>query len=199
MRCELTSSVLITLGVILAVALVAGAVVLAEPTLQAAGTFLAAQDPLEPADAVIAISGNNPERVRTAAHVLLDGYARWLILSGGPPSIIRMKRLAHEFGVPEEQILVDASATTTLENAHGSAQVMITHRLRSAILVTSPYHMRRAIILFRDVFAPQGLEVRAYPVQDSIFRSDGWWRRRRDREFVIGEYVKLLGVLGGIR
>lgn len=183
----------------LVLALVTVSVVLAEPALQAAGTFLAAEDPLAPADAVIAISGNNLERVRTAAQLLLDGYARWLILSGGPPPIIEMQQLARGFGVPEEQILTDPSATTTLENAHGSARVMIAQGLRSAILVTSPYHMRRAIILFRDVFARQRLEVRAYPAQDSIFRADGWWRRRRDREFVLREYPKLLALLFGVR
>lgn len=187
------------LFVVVGAVLVGVAVIAAGPALQAVGVFLAPQDPLALADVVIAISGNNPERVRTAALLLRDGYARWLILSGGPPSMMQMERLAREFGVPEEQILTDAIATTTLGNAYGSGQVMISHRLRSAILVTSPYHMRRAIILFRGVFAQRGLEVRAYPVQDSIFRSEGWWRRRRDREFVIQEYVKLLGVVVGIR
>lgn len=186
-------------GLAVVATLVGASVIAAGPTLQAAGAFLAPQDPLAPADAVIAISGNNLERVRTAARLVHEDYARWLILSGGPRPIVEMRQLAREFGVPEEQILTDTSATTTLENAYGSAQVMTSHRLRSAILVTSPYHMRRAIILFRDVFDRQGMAVRAYPAEDSIFRADGWWRRPRDREFVIREYAKLLGVLVGIR
>jgi uncharacterized SAM-binding protein YcdF (DUF218 family) len=184
----------------MAVAALAGiSFFMAGPVLQAAGTFLAAEDPLAPADAVIAISGNNSERVHTAALLLRDGYAQWLILSGSPRSIVEMERLAHDFGVPKEQIFSDPNATSTLENAHGSAEVMKSHRLRSAILVTSPYHMRRAITLFRDVFGRQGLEIRAYPAQNSIFRADGWWRRSNDREFVIREYVKLLGVVVGVR
>ena len=98
-----------------------------------------------------------------------------------------------------DQILMDDLGVSTVENARGSAQVMRAQGLRSAILVTSPYHMRRAAVIFRAFFRPAGLTVQAHPVQDSFFRPEGWWRHRSDRQLVIREYAKLVAFLVGIR
>ena len=95
-------------------------------------------------------------------------------------------------------LLLDEQATSTYENAVGSARLMQVHGLSSAILVTSPYHMRRAAIEFRSVFLPQGLTVRAFPAQDSFFRLERWWTRGKDRALVIREYLKLVAFLAGI-
>ncbi|MGH7753966.1 MAG: YdcF family protein [Gemmatimonadales bacterium] len=174
--------------------------------LQAIGDFLAPEDPLAAVDAVIAISGDGRERVGTAADLFRRGYAPWLILSGGPVlarrasgSAQELARFAREFGVPPDRILLDEQATSTVENARGSTRVMQEHGLRSAILVTSPYHMRRSIVIFRSTFAPLGLRVLAYPARNSFFDLQGWWKIPQRREFVIREYLKLLAFLIGIR
>lgn len=186
----------------------AGAVVIAllahQALLQAVGDFLAPEDPLAPADAVIAISGDGRERVRTAAEIFHQGYVTWVVLSGGPAhrgsgSAQEMARYAQEFGTPAERILLDERATTTVANAQGSAQVMEERGLRRAILVTSPYHMRRAIIIFRAAFAPRGLSVQAYPARDSFLDLEAWWKRPQTRQFVLREYAKLVAFLIGIR
>ena len=173
-----------------------------QPGLQAVGNFLVAQDELAPADVVIAISGDTG-RVRTASDLLNRGYGRWLILSGGPPgrsgSAARMASDARDHGVSEGRMLLDARAMSTMDNAIGSAQLMEARGLRSAILVTSPYHMRRAIIIFRSVFRRKGLSVRAFPVQDGSFKMQGWWLRRLEGRLVLREYAKLLAWFVGIR
>lgn len=167
-----------------------------QPLLQAAGNFLAASDPLRRSDAVIAIGGDGEERVRTAASLLRQGHGRVLIVSGGPGSGSRsadhLARWARRYGVAEENLLLDPTATTTTENAEGSAALMRAHGLRSAILVTSPYHMRRAAVIFRDRFRPLGMSVRAFPVPDSFFRMEGWWRRPPARRIVLREYLELV-------
>ena len=172
------------------------------PLLQAAGDFLVASDAAVPSDAIIAISGDGEERVRTAAALLAGGYGRYLILSGGPGrgsgSAATLARWARRYGVAEERLLLDDRATTTVGNAEGSAALMRAHGLRTALLVTSPYHMRRAIVIFRDRFIPQGLTVRASPVRDSFFQMQGWWRRPPAREIVIREYLELAAFLLGV-
>ena len=180
-----------------------GALVLASRTiLQAVGDFLTVSDHLTPADAVIAISGDGEERVRTAVGLLTRGYGRWLILSGAPAgepgSAAELAEYARKYHAPEGALLLDDRAVSTFGNAVGSARVMRARGLRSAILVTSPYHMRRAIVEFRSIFGSQGLTVRAFPAQDSFFHPDGWWTRRKDRELVIREYLKLAAFLAGI-
>jgi len=188
---------------ILLLAVVLVAILASERALQAVGNFLAVEDPLERADAVIAISGDGQERVGEAIALLWQGDAHWLILSGAPGegsgSARELARYAARFGMDRERILMDDWGVSTAENARGSAQVMHAQGLRSAILVTSPYHMRRAAVIFRAFFRPVGLTVRAYPVQDSFFKPEGWWRRRSDRQLVIREYAKLAAFLVGIR
>jgi uncharacterized SAM-binding protein YcdF (DUF218 family) len=173
-----------------------------EPVLQALGGFLAVSDALQPADAIIAISGDGPERVRTAGLLLKQGYGRWLILSGAPAgwpgSAAELARYARRVSVPEDRVLLDETAMSTFDNAVGSARVMRSRGLASAILVTSPYHMRRAIVEFRTAFRTQGLTVRAFAARDSFFEVERWWTRGRDRGLVVREYVKLLAFLVGL-
>jgi len=189
-------------GLLLLGAVALGGVLARRPLLQAVGDFLVVEDPLARADAVIAVSGDGEERVRTASELLLRGYAGLLILSGGPRggtgSADQLVRYAQRSGVPDHLILRDDGATSTLENARGTARLMRAHGLSTGILVTSPYHVRRSIIIFRSVFSPQRLTVRAYPARDSFFEVREWWTRRQDRELVEREYLKLAAFLIGI-
>ncbi len=172
-----------------------------QAVLQAVGDFLVVSDPPVRSDAIIAISGDGEERVRMAAALLAEGYGRFLILSGGPGggsgSAARLARWARHYGVAADRLLLDAAATTTVQNAGGSAALMDREGLRSALLVTSPYHMRRAIVIFRARFGPQGLTVHAAPVRDSFFQMQGWWKGAPSRRIVIREYMDLAAFLLG--
>jgi uncharacterized SAM-binding protein YcdF (DUF218 family) len=172
--------------------------------LQWAGNFLVIRDPLTPSDAVIAVSGDGPERVATSIDLMRRGLARRLVISGGlyGPGINAahvMRDQALQSGVRADEIIVDDHSTSTAENALGAARVMKAHGLRSAILVTSPYHTRRAGMMFHRVFLREGLTLRVHAVERSFFRVDGWWTRRADRFLVVGEYLKLIAYAGGVR
>jgi uncharacterized SAM-binding protein YcdF (DUF218 family) len=173
-------------------------------TLQWAGDFLVVRDTLRPSDAVIAVSGDGPERVATSIELMRQGLARRLVISGGvygrgTNAAHVMRDQALQSGVREDEIIVDDQATSTALNALGSARVMKTHGLRSAILVTSPYHTRRAGMMFHRVFMREGLSLRVHAVERSFFQVDGWWTRRADRDLVVGEYLKLIAYVAGVR
>ncbi len=193
-----------TSGVILFIALLGGAVIVSPLGLQALGDFLVIRDPLVQVDAVIAVSGDGPERAKTASALLQQGYAHWLILSGSKRgaavggATAAMLRAALYAGVPEGRILIDEQSLSTLDNARNSAGLMRTHGLRRAILVTSPYHTRRAAWVFRSEFISRGLEIHVYAVDQSFFEVRQWWMRERDRDLVVREYEKLLAFLLGI-
>lgn len=195
--------VLSLVAVVIAAALYAGRAAL----LQALGDFLTVNDPLRRADAIIVVSGNGPDRIGTSAALLREGFGRVLIVSGGPYELRRgryrnsahvMRDEAIAEGVPREQVLLDDGATSTYENAVGSARVMKEHGLRSAIVVTSPYHARRTGLVFSRVFRAQGLSLSVRSAERSFFQARRWWTRHRDRQLVVREYVKLLAALGGI-
>lgn len=169
--------------------------------LQAVGDFLTVRDPLVPVDAVIAISGDGTgERAALAARIVQQGYARWFIASGSPgKSTWDMVEVAAEAGIARDRILVDDQAHSTLANAEHSARLMGEAGLRSAIVVSSTYHTRRAAWVFRSVFLPLGLTVRTTAAENAYFIMRGWWRRSDDRAFVLREYAKLLAFVVGFR
>ena len=166
--------------------------------LEAAGAFLVVREPLLPVDVVIAISGDGTgERARTAAALVQRGFAPAVILSGsaggrapgGATAAMRREVLAA--GVPPERVFVEEESGSTLDNAVNSARLMEEHGFRSAILVTSPYHTRRALWLFESELAPRGLDVRAYAAENSFFQPRLWWTRPRGWSLVVSEYRKL--------
>ncbi|MGH2372896.1 MAG: YdcF family protein [bacterium] len=165
--------------------------------LQAVGDFLVVNDPLVRADAIIAIGGNGPERVATSAALLRQGYGEWLILSGGPygqgqNSLNELRDHAAANGVSPDRILADDGAESTVGNARASVRLMKARGLRTAILVTSPYHTRRAAVTFSRIFRAEGLDVRVRAADNSFFKVQRWWTGRGGRDLVLREYVKLL-------
>jgi uncharacterized SAM-binding protein YcdF (DUF218 family) len=62
-------------------------------------------------------------------------------------------------------------------------------RIRSVVIVTSPYHQRRAYWTARKTL--RGVEVLSQPASPSGWRPEGWWKTRWGRRIVLGEYARL--------
>jgi len=165
--------------------------------LAAVGRALAVEDPLEKADAIVAISGDTGARANTAIALWKQGYAPLIVFSGAaidPDSVSSaeiMRREALRQGVPESATLIEPTSTTTEENASEVAKLMVQRKVRSAILVTSPYHQRRAALLFERSFEPAGLLLRNYPARDPEWDPDLWWLRDPLRSRTLVELAKL--------
>ena len=87
------------------------------------------------------------------------GVAPRLILSGGPAhnrfvEAESMARVARSQGVPQSAIVEEPQSSSTIENACNSARIMQQHGWRSAEVITSPYHLARAGMIFSHT-APQ--------------------------------------------
>ena len=102
-----------------------------------------------------------------------------------------MKREAVRMGVPAEAILIESLSATTEENAKRTAQLMGERGLHTAILVTSPYHQRRASVLFERAFAPLGLVFRNHPADDPTWDPDRWFLHEPSRTLTLVELAKL--------
>jgi uncharacterized SAM-binding protein YcdF (DUF218 family) len=165
--------------------------------LAAIGHALAVEDPLEKADTIVVISGDTGARANTAIALWKQGYAPLILFSGAavdPASVSSaelMRREALRQGVPEKATLIEPASATTEENASEVAKLMVQRKLRSAILVTSPYHQRRADLLFTRSFRPAGLVVRNYPARDPEWNPDLWWLREPLRSRTLVEIAKL--------
>ena len=161
------------------------------------GSWLAVEDPLEKVDAIVAISGDTGARADTAITLWKAGWAPLIVFSGAaidPESVSSaeiMRREALRQGVPESAVLVEGASTTTEENAAEVAKLMAARKLRSAILVTSPYHQRRAAFEFHRAFDPRGLVFRNHPASDPEWNAFLWWRQEPVRSRTLLELVKL--------
>jgi uncharacterized SAM-binding protein YcdF (DUF218 family) len=169
------------------------------------GHYLDVTDPLAKADAIVAISGDTGARAESAIALWKDGYAPLLIFSGGsrdPESVASaelMKRQAVAAGVPASAIVVEGASATTEENAENVARLMRDRGLRSAILVTSPYHQRRAALLFEREFAPAALSFRNHPADDPGWDANLWWTSEPSRSLTLVELAKLGALVAGQR
>jgi uncharacterized SAM-binding protein YcdF (DUF218 family) len=169
------------------------------------GHWLDVSDPLAKADAIVAISGDTGARTETAIALWNQGYAPLLIFSGGssdPESVASaelMKRMAVAGGVPASAIVVEGTSATTEENAQHVADLMRGRGLRSAILVTSPYHQRRASMLFEREFGRASLSFRNHPADDPNWDASLWWTRDPSRSLTLIELAKLGALVAGQR
>ncbi len=170
------------------------------------GDFLVVRDVLQPADVIIVVSGDGTgERARSAAALWQRGLAPWVFVSGSRAGAARggaaaeMVRVLVRAGVPRDRVVVDDQAASTHDNARQSAALMEARGWKRAILVTSPYHSRRAAVIFRAAFRPRGLGLRVYATEASFFEVRAWWTREQDRALVRSEYLKLGAWWLGIR
>jgi len=169
------------------------------------GHWLDVTDPLTKADAIVAISGDTGARAETAIALWKQGYAPLLIFSGGssdPASVASaelMKRAAVAAGVPANAIAVEGASATTEENAQRVAELMKARGLVTAILVTSPYHQRRAAMLFEREFDRAALTFRNHPADDPDWDPNLWWTRDPSRSLTLLELAKLGALVAGQR
>jgi len=92
-------------------------------------------------------------RVTEAVREYERGVAPRMILSGGHDGrnfaeAPVMARVAQSLGVPASAIFLESDSDDTIHNACYSSRIMKAHGWRSAEIITSPVHMRRAGIIF---------------------------------------------------
>ncbi len=161
------------------------------------GHYLAIEDELAKADAIIVISGDTGARAATAIDLWKQGFAPVIVFSGAaidPASVSSaeiMRREALRQGVPESATVIEPASTDTEQNATEVAKLMVARKMHSAILVTSPFHQRRAALLFTRAFEPAGLVLRNYPARDAEWDPTFWWRREPLRSRTALELAKL--------
>ncbi len=157
--------------------------------------FLVVHDPPAWADAVVVLAGDpDYERTLTAARLMREGRARILVLTGGEPgpgdSAISLRQQAVAAGVDPTRIRMETSSRSTRESLREAGALLDREGASSVILVTSPYHQRRAWLAARQAWP--GRRIHNQPATPSSWRPEGWWRIQRSRSIVFSEYGKLL-------
>jgi len=177
--------------------------VILEVLLWSLGGYLIVADPIEPVDAVVILSGGTDDsRLDEAARLYTDKITDKIIITETGEnlpgsSVIRSfftRQQLGELGVPEEAIITtEKHVSSTWSEARVVMKLMLGLEMKSCIVVTDPFHTRRARLVFRDEFTPRGIKVLIQPVRGHWYKSSSWWTSRRGWDVTIDEYSKLIG------
>ncbi|MCG9969031.1 YdcF family protein [Pelotomaculum terephthalicicum JT] len=166
-------------------------IVLAYPPWPLMAKLLVVDERPEAVDVLIALSGDS-ERELYAAELYRLGLAPKIIMSGHRPGTQKMAIRAVNKGVKEQDIITEDKSENTYENAVYSKEVVLRQNFKSAIIITSPYHMRRTKLVFERIFRNTGVRLIYCPTRDSGFNVDGQCESETDRQIVRREYIKLI-------
>jgi uncharacterized SAM-binding protein YcdF (DUF218 family) len=182
-----------------------------------AARFLVVRSPLNHADAIVVLSGSaaHVERAQWAAQLYKNGLAPKIILTndnqqGGwseaeqrnPYYFERSRDHLLASGVPREAIEIRLEpVSSTYEEAELIRRVQSEYRLKSIILVTSPYHSRRALWTFHRILDPAEIQLGIEPValNPKSPPPATWWLHFKGWQIVPVEYVKLLYYISRFR
>ncbi len=141
------------------------------------------------------------ERALAAAQLYREGRVRTIIPSGGVEweyqgeciSEARlMERVLLEEGVPEEAIVLENEARTTIENMiYGTLQISRRYEnfVDNVIIVTSNYHMKRSLALAKALL-PKKIKISAYPSFPGVEKEE-WLETEENRKF-LDDGIRLL-------
>jgi uncharacterized SAM-binding protein YcdF (DUF218 family) len=129
----------------------------------------------EPPRPMVEVNGSG-DRVIYAARLYKQGKAQHILVSGGALDWKKtntspaqdMSTLLQMLGVPQSAIWLQPNSRNTYEDALYCAQILREKGLQGALLVTSAWHMPRAVKLFQA----QGLDVIPLPTDYNVTQAD---------------------------
>ena len=146
--------------------------------------------PSRTADGIVVLTGGS-SRVSDAMELLAGGYGRRLLISGVHPT-----NAASDISrsLPDNQSLLsccvdlDRSAINTRSNAAETRRWARERGFKSLIVVTSNYHMPRAIVELSH--AMPDVTLIPFAVVGDKWRDEPWWTNGATTRLLLSEYVK---------
>ncbi len=155
-------------------------------------TQIAAREPssLKTADAIVVLTGG-ASRISDAVGLLSEGRGRRLLITGVNPQTTpaELRRT-----LPDGDRLIACCvdlghrALNTRGNALEAAEWTRSQRFRSLVVVTSAWHMPRAILELGR--ALPDVELVSYPVVTTRMQAEQWWRDPSTLKLLFKEYLK---------
>jgi uncharacterized SAM-binding protein YcdF (DUF218 family) len=144
------------------------------------------------ADGIVVLTGGT-SRVTDALELLASGRGKRLLITGVNPGTTTAE-IARQV-VDYDKLLaccvdLDYSAINTLGNAVQARRWAIAHGFHSLIVVTSAYHMPRALAELAHQLPDDALI--PYPVVSDHLRLEPWWSNSATSKLVLSEYLKYL-------
>jgi uncharacterized SAM-binding protein YcdF (DUF218 family) len=146
--------------------------------------------PSRTADGIVVLTGGS-SRVSDAMELLAGGYGRRLLISGVHPAS-GASDISRSLN-PNQTLLnccvdLDRSAVNTRSNAAETRRWAHERGFKSLIVVTSNYHMPRAIVELSH--AMPDITLIPFAVVGDKWREEPWWTNGATVRLLLSEYVK---------
>lgn len=124
------------------------------------------------------------ERMNHAIDLIHRQKVDYLILTGGfgegqnISDSKAAKKYAIKNGVEEKFILIEEKSRITFYNIINAKKLMEEYQLKTALLVSDPYHMKRAIVMSKDI----GLDILSSPTPSTMYQT-----KKTKRKFLLNQ------------
>jgi uncharacterized SAM-binding protein YcdF (DUF218 family) len=152
--------------------------------------------PQQKADGIAVLTGG-VARIDRAMKLLAQGQAKRVLITGVNRTVTtdELKDLASQgdqyFACCVD---IDKEARNTIDNATETSEWAALHKYYTVIVVTSNYHMPRALAELARVMP--GVTLIPYTVVDNNVHLEPWWAYPGTTKLLLSEYLKYLPALG---
>ena len=174
--------------------------------------FIFVSDEVEKADAIFLPGGSHPEQPEYAAELYHQGYAKWLVPSGGisvkrdkwPGVRSKADRYNGSYqsdcefftdvllknGVPASAIIGEDTSGHTRDNAFLSRKAVDKRGvdIKTALIVCKAFHARRCLMLYQIAFP--NVDIKVCPVHCYNITKDNWYTSETGIDRVLGELTR---------
>lgn len=170
--------------------------------LRAIADLLVINDKLVKTDVIVVIDSGNGPAYNHGVKLYKLGYGKKIILVGGiinlpgistTSSYLTMQWVINSMKVPKDDVMIEERPMDIYESAEYIKEDMIKWNIKSAVIVSLPYHTRRTSMTFKKVFDNiDDISLVFSPADDEQFNSYKWWTRENESIVVITECCKMI-------
>lgn len=168
--------------------------------------YLCMNQPPKKADCIVGFGCYNEDIPRRAAQLYRDGFAPWVLFTGGlgrntaqmwtESEAQRFGRIALSEGVPENALLLETESTNTAENIAFTRDLLAQKGIAvSSILgVHKPYMERRIYAAWKNYWPQMPFSVTSYPQTMEEYLKANSARDRSERatiEMLVGDFQRM--------
>ena len=139
-------------------------------------------------DAIVVLSGGRG-RLDEGVKLFKEGKGEHLFFIGVDPAVKKSDLYPERSGERSgAEVHLEKASRNTLENAIFAREMLLKNNVRSMLLITSRYHMKRSLLIFRSIL-PKDIAIYPHPVANKN-STEQWWSHGGSLRLLFSEFYK---------